>query len=238
MNPWSGLLAVQALDTALAQLDHRLGLLPQRDELAAVEHELAAVGERSDHLGAAKLDLERSQQRLEDEIAGLRDKVAHANDQMYGGGITEPKQLQALSDEVASIERRIDVLEEQELALMEQIEPLEAELDELAGRRAELDQRAQDALAGLAEAEAGIEAERDALLVERASAVAEVGADALVRYESVRDRLGGVAVARLVSGSCGACHMKLSAVELDRIQHLAPDQPAQCEDCGRYLVRG
>ena len=53
----------------------------------------------------------------------------------------------------------------------------------------------------------------------------------------MRQRLGGVAVARLEGGVCGACHMKLSAVENDRIQHEAPDEPVRCEDCGRFLVR-
>jgi len=44
-------------------------------------------------------------------------------------------------------------------------------------------------------------------------------------------------VARLEAGACGACHIKLSAVEHDRIQHLPDDEEVRCEECGRVLVR-
>ena len=100
-----------------------------------------------------------------------------------------------------------------------------------------LDAQAVTTTADLAEAEASIAAERDAAIAERARAVEGIDPEALARYERTRDRLGGTAVARLESGTCGACHMKLSAVEYDRILHLAADEEVRCEDCDRFLVR-
>jgi uncharacterized protein len=75
------------------------------------------------------------------------------------------------------------------------------------------------------------------VLVRRDALVADIDPAALQEYDTARARLGGVAVARLEHGSCGACHMKLSAVEHDRILHLSPDEPVRCEDCDRFLVR-
>ena len=56
-------------------------------------------------------------------------------------------------------------------------------------------------------------------------------------YDRLRAALGGVAVARLVNGTCQGCHLRLSAVEVDRIRKLSPDEPVHCEECGRLLVR-
>jgi predicted nucleic acid-binding Zn-ribbon protein len=61
--------------------------------------------------------------------------------------------------------------------------------------------------------------------------------DLLEEYAGLRKRLGGIAIARLVGNSCGGCHLQLSAVEVARLKKLAPDEPANCEECGRLLAR-
>ena len=66
---------------------------------------------------------------------------------------------------------------------------------------------------------------------------AEVEPELLAEYEALRPAVGGIAIARLVGGSCGGCHLGLSAVEVDRIKKLPPEEPAHCEECGRLLAR-
>jgi predicted nucleic acid-binding Zn-ribbon protein len=46
-----------------------------------------------------------------------------------------------------------------------------------------------------------------------------------------------VGAARLVGGTCQACHLALPATEVDRIRHLPPDAMARCDHCGAILVR-
>ena len=236
MNPWHQLLEVQAVDTHLTQLDHRLAQLPERAELAAVDDQLAGLRAEVAAVEAEKHVIDKDQTRIEDEIASIEDKIASADRQLYGGS-SDVKELQALQDEIAALRRRISGLEDQELELMEQVEPIDARLAALAVRRDELDQQAVALTAALAEAEADLDRERAGVVARRDELVGGIDPAALQEYDAVRARLGGVAVARLEHGSCGACHMKLSAVENDRILHLSPDEPVRCEDCGRFLVR-
>ena len=236
MNPWHQLLEVQAVDTHLTQLDHRLAQLPERAELAAVDDQLAGLRAEVAAVEAEKHVIDKDQTRIEDEIASIEDKIASADRQLYGGS-SDVKELQALQDEIAALRRRISGLEDQELELMEQVEPIDARLAALAVRRDELDQQAVALTAALAEAEADLDRERAGVVARRDELVGGIDPAALQEYDEVRARLGGVAVARLEHGSCGACHMKLSAVENDRILHLSPDEPVRCEDCGRFLVR-
>lgn len=235
-NPWAPLLDVQALDSTIQKLDHREAQLPERARLADLEDRLARVRADVVIAEAEKHELVKEQRRIEDEIAIVEDKIAHEESQLYSGGSSDAGLLQALQDEIASLKRRISGLEDEELELMEQVEPIDARLAALAEDQADLDRQAIETTTVLAEAEAEIGAERDQAIAEREQVVAGIPADAVARYEQTRDRLGGTAVARLEAGTCGACHIKLSAVEHDRIQHLADDEEVRCEECGRFLV--
>lgn len=235
-NPWEQLLAVQAIDTAIQQLDHRHQHLPERATLESLEAELAAIRSQTETAEAEKAALLKAQKRIEDEIADIEAKIEHDNEMLYAGS-SDPSVLQSLQHEIETRKQRISSLEDDELELMEQVEPIDERLDLLATQQAQLDERAVQATAALASGETEIEAERSAAVAERAGLVEHIDPDALQRYETVRDRLGGLAVARLDGGVCGSCHMKLSAVEHDRIQHLPDDAEIECEDCGRFLVR-
>lgn len=237
MNPWAPLLSVQDLDTRLRQIDHRLAQLPERAERDAIDAELARVRSEIEAAEAAKHDLVRAQKRIEDEIALIAEKVAAEEAKLYGEGSTDPGHLQDLQAEITGLKRKISALEDDELDLMEQVEPIDATLVALADERAELDRRAEQANVALAEAEGTLGTDRDAAEDERRRLVGEIDETMVARYDKVRASLGGIAVAALEHGSCGACHIKLSAVEYDRVQHLPADAEIECEECGRFLVR-
>jgi uncharacterized protein len=236
MTRWDDLLSVQEHDTKIDQLRHRRRGLPEREELEGVMTALVAVEAAVADADARHAELSRGQSRIDDEVASLRAKVEQSNTTMYGGTVNNPRQLGALQDEIASLQRRISQLEDQELELMEQSEPVEAELTELAQRRTSLDERATVLRARIAEEEAVIDAELDQVGAERATLAGGVDRSLLQEYEAIRSRLG-IGIARLVGGSCQGCHLSLSAVEVDRIKRLDPDETVHCEECGRLLAR-
>lgn len=236
MSGLEALLAVQELDTVADQLRHRLGSLPERarleatlDQIAAIERETAATTERRDAVG-------RDLKRFEDDVATIEARIADTDRKMYSGTVTAPRELQAMQDELKSLKRRQGVLEDGELELMEQAEPLDADLLRLSGERVAADEEATRLTAELAEAEVAIAAELEHVVARRAEDVAAVSPDLLAEYERLRGQLGGIGVARLVAKSCGGCHLSLSAVEVDRIRHAPAGTVVHCEECGRILV--
>lgn len=236
MSGLEALLAVQELDTVADQLRHRLGSLPERarleatlDQIAAIERETAATTEHRDAVG-------RDLKRFEDDVATIEARIADTDRKMYSGTVTAPRELQAMQDELKSLKRRQGVLEDGELELMEQAEPLDADLLRLSGERVAADEEATRLTAELAEAEVAIAAELEHVVARRAEDVAAVSPDLLAEYERLRGQLGGIGVARLVAKSCGGCHLSLSAVEVDRIRHAPAGTVVHCEECGRILV--
>ena len=238
MTRWDTLLVVQDHDTHIDQLVHRSEALPARAALTDLQAQLAAVDTKIAEVDSRLTDLGRSQQRLEDEIASMRERAGQADKQLYSGTTNNPRELQALQEDIESIQRRINKLEDDELEVMEATEPVDAEREKLLGKRGELDARAEMLLAELAEAESDIEGELAEVRAQRDAAAADVDdPDLLAEYEGMRKRLGGVAIARLVGSTCQGCHLGLSAVEVDRIRKLSLDERVTCEECGRLLVR-
>jgi uncharacterized protein len=237
MSRWAALLAVQEHDTRTDQLNHRIETLPVRSELAQLEHDVRSLDDRLADAQRRRDELARSQQRLEDEIASLTERANQAEKQLYSGAVTNPRELQALQDDVASIRRRIGQLEDDELEIMELVEPVDAERSQLTGERERLDAEGARLRAALADAESELAVQLAAVQAERETAAAEVPDELWPEYDKLRARFGGVGIARLVGSTCQGCHLALPAVEVDRIRKLPLDEAVHCEECGRLLVR-
>lgn len=231
------LLDVQELDTHLDQLRHRRATLPERAELAEVEKAEGEFAARRSAVDEQAAELSRTQKRLEDELASVESKRAETDQRLYSGTVTAPRELQSLQDELEALGRRTSELEDQLLEVLTDREPVDDTLESFDAEGRTLAARREELEARLVAAEAEVDAEIAEVEAARAAAAGKIGAEQLADYERRRAALGGVAVARLVGSSCGGCHLTLSAVEIDRIRKLSPDEPVACEECGRLLVR-
>lgn len=155
---------------------------------------------------------------------------------MQTGEISASRELQAMDREVHQLASRQAEFEEEEIALLEEEEPLD---QALAARQAEasaLESEAERLVTAIGEAEKAIAGALTAEESTRAESAARLPADLSERYELLRARLGGVGAARLVGDRCDGCHLTLPSVEVERIRHLPPDQFATCDQCDRILV--
>jgi len=236
-SPLERLLAVQDEDTATDQLEHRRANLPER--AAVAEHEATVAAVEADRAGQAerRAELDQGLRRLQGEVAALEARIDELTKTLHSGAVTVPRELQALQHEQESLRRRQDHLETEELEIMEELDPLSEALAGLEARLGELAEEGERLEAALLQAEAAIEEELTAVGGRRQDAAAGVAPDLLADYEQLRERLGGVAVARLTGSVCGGCHLGLSAAEVDRIKKQPPDALVHCDECGRLLVR-
>ena len=238
MTRWDTLLAVQEHDTHIDQLDPPSETLPARATLAGIEGEVAKV-DRRDRRGRRRLnDLGRSQQRLEDEIASIAQQAAQADKQLYAGTTNNPRELQAMQDDIESIKRRIAKLEDQELEVMEAIEPVDAERAAAGGPARPSGRQAQALRAEIAEDEVAIDGRaggRPGRARDRRRGGPR-GPDGPSTTGCGRARGASPSPAWWARRARG-CHLGLSAVEVDRIRKLSPEEPVHCEECGRLLVR-
>ncbi|MCB1027566.1 MAG: hypothetical protein KDB24_07375 [Microthrixaceae bacterium] len=231
------LLALQALDTEADQLRHRLATLPERAEVDAAKLVEAQAADSLAKIDEQRHALGREVKRFQDETASITSHMEEVEATLYGGTVRSPKELTDLQSELNSLKRHRRDVEDQELDVMEQLEPLDAEAAKVqATADAGAEQRAA-AAARLAAASEVLEGELAGLSERRAEVAATLDASLLATYEQLRQQFGGVAIAQLSGGRCSGCHLSLPAVELDTIKRAPADAQVTCPECGRLLAR-
>jgi predicted nucleic acid-binding Zn-ribbon protein len=228
---------VQELDTTISQLDHRKLTLPDRLALGQVETQLVALDARGSQVRARRDAVVARLADLQGQVDTLQTRRATVTERMYSLRGSATRDLQAMDEEVRHLALRQSELEDEELEVMEEQEPLDAEVSEIDHERTTLEETAGRLRSAVAAEESGIEAELSAVRADRRQAFDHVPPDLAHQYETLRARLGGTGAARLVANRCEGCHLQLPAVEIDRIKRLPRDAVATCEQCGRILVR-
>jgi predicted nucleic acid-binding Zn-ribbon protein len=230
------LLVVGDLDTSITQLEHRRAGLAAKIGLTALEATMAALDVEVAAATARRAALLATQKDLEAQIATVNERRTGIEQRMYAATGSSTRDLQAMSEEVKHLGERRAELEELELVAMVDQEPIDAELATLAATRAPMDDEAATMRAQVAQDAAEIDAELAVATSTRASEAALLPAALAARYETLRTRLKGSGVARLVGHQCGGCHLELSSGEIERIKAQAPDTVVTCDQCGRILV--
>ena len=237
MDDLGPLLTLQEHDLALDRLRHRRATLPARTTVAEAETEIATVDAESALLRGPLAELARNQERLEDEAQALAEQAKAADRKLYSGEVSSPRELQALQADIEQLKRHQRTVEERALEIMEEREPLDAQMHALLASREERSADLATARAELAEAEGEVDGEIAIEQGLRDTAAASVDASMLALYERCRTNApSGIGAARLVGHTCQGCHLTIPATEVDALRKAPPGTVAHCDNCGAILV--
>ena len=230
------LLALQERDLALDRLRHRHATLPEREVVTNAIALVATLAAEADGVRKRRDEIASEERRLDAEAQGISGHAGAAEQKLYSGEISSPKELQALQADVESLRRHQRSVEDRQLLAMEQREPLDARLSELEAAHAAAEADLAVACDALSAAEAAIEAEVTVETDARAVLAAPISAVLIDTYERCRTKGNGVGAARLVGGTCQGCHLSVPSTEVDAIRHAPADQVSYCDNCGCILV--
>lgn len=228
------ILELQELDTTIDRLVHRREQLEAGEELSAVRKEMEEADARLGEIRLASDAVASESRRLELEIESMNAKLEAEQKRMYDGSIANPKELDALQHEIASLTERRGRAEDDLLEQMVRKEDLDArgaEADkDAAAARSKVEEVGGDAVKELDD----IVAELGARRTEREELAPAFDEELIELYDELRESKHGVGAAAIVDGVCQACHEKLSAVELDRLKRT--EGVKRCEYCRRIVV--
>lgn len=228
------LLDLHDLDTTIARLRRKRATLPERAELDGLAGEIA---ESREQFMAAQRELDTLNaeiERVEADVALVAQR--RARDEELLAVSTAPKEAQALQAELETLARRTSELEDRELVLMEQQEAAQAAFTAAEGVLGGVDARRAAIQDAIDTAEAQIDRELDASTRERGGLAAEIQRDLLGIYEELRSRIG-IGAARLRGAVSEASNMALTPAELSDFNAAAPDELLFCPGTGAILVR-
>ena len=228
------LLELQAEDTAIKRLQERRAALPEAQRLAEVNETLAELTSDLEIATKQRDEIAREQDKLEGEIAIADAKIVREEQRLFGGAVSNPRELGALQAEVQMLKRKRAELEDALLEVMVQKEDAVATIESLQSDRSTTASQADELGATVAAVTEEIDAEIDERTARRATAADPLPAALLELYDKLRATKNGVGAAALEEGTCQGCQTKLPHKEVERIRSEGGLQ--RCENCRRILV--
>jgi predicted nucleic acid-binding Zn-ribbon protein len=219
-----------------------LELDSHRARLQGIEQELSgnpAVNLARQQASAARerFNASRVQARsAELEVQALGEKIAEAEKRLYSGAITNPKELRDLEQDLASLRRRCQGLEEQQLDAMIAAESAEGQMLALETQLQQTEAAALQAQGALMEERQRLQDRVSELSGEREALAGTVLTEDQQLYGRLRQSKHGRALAKVAEGNCAACGEEVSSSLLQEVRRGAT--LVRCGSCERILYAG
>jgi predicted nucleic acid-binding Zn-ribbon protein len=217
------------LDGAHARLNEIERLLSNNETLRQAQ---TAAESSAKRLQEAQKDLRRA----EENVSSQRIKIEQTEAALYGGRVRNPKELQDMQLEAASLKKYLSVLEDRQLDNMLAVEEAENEHQAAADQLSAVETQSIQENASLLGEATRLRQEVERLGLERQAIASSIPDDELRLYEQLRQQRRGVAVAKIKDNCCSACGSTLNASLLHAAR--ASGQITRCDSCGRILYSG
>lgn len=233
MNLASHLYQLQKKDLRIDWINHRLEeIQSQLSADAVLTAAQASALEASQHLTKARKALNK----IEEEVQSIRIKIQTSDSSLYGGRIHNPKELQDIQNEIASLKRRLAALEDEQLNSMLLVEEAEAgdrtaqtDLTSAQARHIEVNSSLNGEISTL-------QNEKERIQVERQVVIGQISPALILDYERLRKQKRGIAVVIIQDNSCSGCGSNLRPMEIQAAR--TSQELIYCSTCGRIIFAG
>ena len=223
----------------LYRLQDRLRFVAKRQqERDTVPEELSDVDreyrERMDTLQKIRerlIEAELERRRAEGELSDHQEKQKKYQGQLRS--VQSSREYGAVLNEIDGVEKHIRSTEDRVLALDEEIENAQKDL---AAREESLPRETEEHEEKLKDwrtTQRGIDDELAAARVEIAELEKEMPPRDLAEFHRLIDKKGGLAIVRVSSGSCSACHVKVRPAAMQILK--VGKEVVYCDSCKRIL---
>lgn len=230
MSAALGLYRLQQVDSQVDQIQARLKAIREtlENDLTLRAATEACAAAESKHK-----ESERALKQSEDEVEKQRVKIEQAEASLYGGQVHNPKELQDLQKDVASLKRYLQTLEERQLEAMVNAEATENELRAAKEKLESVKSNLSDQNRDLTQESEVLKKDYERLQSERNAVMSDITKQAINAYDQLRKQKRGIAVTTFSDSSCTSCGTTLTA-SLQQSARSA-SQLFNCPTCGRIL---
>jgi predicted nucleic acid-binding Zn-ribbon protein len=230
MSAALGLYRLQQVDSQIDQIQARLKTIGQTLDNDAV---LRAAQERVVAADGTHKESERALMLSEAEVEKQRIKIEQTEASLYGGKVHNPKELQDLQMDVASLKRHLITLEERQLEAMITAETTEQELQRIKNDLEQVQSDRQGQYQDLTQESETLQKNLERLHSERQAVVTDIASQALNVYDQLRKQKRGLAISTIADNSCEACGTTLTPSQQQNAR--STSRLFHCPTCGRIL---
>jgi predicted nucleic acid-binding Zn-ribbon protein len=166
------------------------------------------------------------------ELSSLESKAKRSEQRLYSGSVKNPKELSDLQQEIESLGRRQDALEEELLEVMIGVEEAEVEdrqaREDLQQVEAKWSQNQQN----LRQEQEELVQRINDLTIQRKQQLSMITPESLAAYDGSLRRAGAPAVVALKNKRCRGCQVSVPA---NLVKAADEGKLVFCDSCGRIL---
>lgn len=229
MSAALGLYRVQQVDSRMDSIRSRLKTIRE-----TLENDLELRAAK-DALSAAENFYKQASSALKQSEADVEKqniKIQQTESNLYSGNVHNPKELQDLQLDVASLKKHLVTLEERQLEAMIHAEEKEKELESAKEKLRGVQARVNEQNVDLSKESETLNKDLERLESERNAATQGINEAAIKTYEQLRQQKR-VAVVPLDEDTCSACGTTLTASQQQNARQASLF--FYCPTCGRIL---
>ena len=230
MSAALGLYRLQQIDSQIDLARTRLDAIRQTLEN---DLELRTTTECVSAAEAAQHSAERAQREADAEVQAQRIKIEQTESSLYSGTVHNPKELQDLQHDVASLKKHLATLEDRLLEAMLTVDSTASSLTEARSALNQVESRLGDQFRDLTGERTTLTHNLERLDAERKAAASPLDPKLIEEYEALRRDRRGRAVTTVSDGACAACGSTLTPGHQQSAR--SNGQIARCPTCGRFL---
>lgn len=220
---------LQKVDSEIFHLKKELALQPALQKKVEEDFEKKKTGFKT---AETQLKTDQIKQKeKEGELASREEKIKKLQAQMFQ--LKTNKEYTAMDMEIKGIKADNSLLEEEILKLIDTVESSQKRLIDEKVRLAEEEKKAKAELDVLKKKSDSLAVSVADLQEKRKVYLPNVDPKLLTQYERVLEKRDGLAIAPVVNGACGGCHIGLTSQVLNEIQ--MQEKLITCEECARML---
>ena len=230
MSAALGLYRLQQVDSQMDKIQARLNVIREtleNDAKLRAAMDAVAKSEAEHKLSS------NSVKASEAEVTSQRIKIEHTEASLYGGMVKNPKELQDLQLEAASLKKYLVTLEERQLDAMVRAEETQEALDEANKKLEQVQENLKDQNRDLTTESDSLTRELENLEPERSAVIGNLDEAFLKTYNQLRLKKNGVAVALFEDDACSACGTTFTQSQHQNARSL--DKLFNCPTCGRII---
>jgi uncharacterized protein len=230
MSQKLNLYRLQQLDSRIDRARVRLLAIQKKLEDDVV---LRQASELARTTGEARQSAEQALRQAEAAVKAQKIKIEQTESSLYSGTVHNPKELQDLQNDVASLRRHLSTLEDRQLEAMITLEDTEAISNKAQAQLQAAQKQWAEQNRDLHQEQEGLLKETDTLSTQRMAVTESIPEESITLYNRLRQQHNGVAVATLSDSSCDACGAGLTAALIQAAR--SAGQTINCPSCGRIL---
>jgi uncharacterized protein len=232
MNQGKALYELQQIDLTLIQHNKRLqAIAAQLADNAAVQTAQAAV----DSAEATLKPLRTKLRDIELQVQSTRTKRETTEKRLYSGSVTNPKELNDMQNEIASLKKWLEELEDRTLEAMVEVEDAETVLAESQAVLEKIMNNVAAENKDLLYEKQRLESEVNKSQQKRIDAVNNVDEANLKLYEALRPQKANQPIAYLhPDDTCSMCGIRQMGIVTKEIRR--GEEIIYCRNCKRILV--